>query len=58
MTCSNLTEQSAVNLEVIEVNAVLGQVLLTVLASDIDGDSDGDAIIYTLQANDNSLVSI
>lgn len=57
MTCSNLTEQSAVNLEVIEVNAVLGQVLLTVLASDIDGDSDGDSITYTLQANDNSLVS-
>ena len=45
-------------MEVEEESAMLGEVLLTVEASDIDGDSDGNSITYSLEASDDSLVCV
>ena len=58
LSLSALTAQSVVVVEVEEESAMLGEVLLTVEASDIDGDSDGNSITYSLEASDNSLVCV
>ena len=52
----HLTDQSQVNIEVEENRATLAAVLFMMVATDIDGDSDGDDIVYKLETNDNSLV--
>lgn len=45
-------------LEILEEMETLGINLFTVTATDIDGDSDDDQIIYSLTATDNSLVCL
>lgn len=53
MSCSSLSsslsDQSHVTIEVDEERAVLATELFTMAASDIDGDSDGDTITFTLE---------
>lgn len=45
-------------LEILEWVATLGIDLFTVSATDIDAESDGDIIIYSLTATDDSLVCL
>jgi hypothetical protein len=49
-------ELSLITLKVQEVVAILATELFTMSASDVDGDSDGDSITYSLDASDDSLM--